>query len=271
MNPGAPNAVKCFLCDRDDPVPRFRLGQQELVQCRSCGLVYADSVPSAAIYETDDYFVKRNEYVQRWDEFCAIFGAILDKVRRYKDKGILLDVGTSVGALLHVARERGYVTCGVEVSEWASAYARDERKLDVVTGTLEDAAFPDLHFDVVVINHVLEHVPDPLSLLREARRILKDDGVVVVGVPNFGSIMAAVLRERWPSLCPGEHLWHFAPSTLRRALGRAGFRVVHFEARDNHAASGWRPTVWARRVINLVSALTNRSEAMLVIAMKQVH
>lgn len=245
-------------------------GVHVLERCSGCGLVYvANFSPDSISYRSDEYFVRKNEYVQHWEEFCVLFRRLLEKIERYKPHGDLLDVGAGVGILLHVARQRGFITHGVEVSEWASAYARDERKLDVVTGTLEDAAYPDTQFDVVVINHVLEHVPDPLEMLRNARRILKDDGVIVVGVPNIGSIMAGVLRERWPSLRPEEHIWHFNPFTLRRLIWKAGLREVHFEARDNYTACGWRPKAVARRVINGASVLTNRSEAMLIITMKQ--
>jgi len=245
-------------------------GVHVLERCSGCGLVYgANFSPDSVSYRGDEYFVRKNEYVQHWEEFCVLFGHLLEKIERFKPRGVLLDVGAGVGILLHVARQRGFITHGVEVSEWASAYARNERKLDVVAGTLEDAAFPDSQFDVIVINHVLEHVPDPLEVLRTARRILKDDGVIVVGVPNIGSIMAGVLRERWPSLRPEEHIWHFNPSTLRRLIRNADLREVHFEARDNYAACGWGPKAFARRLINIASVLTNRSEAMLIITMKQ--
>ncbi len=262
--------MKCFLCAASNALPYMTAGVHVLERCSGCGLVYvANYSPDGVSYRGDEYFVRKNEYVQRWEEFCVLFRRILDKIERFKPRGVLLDVGAGVGILLHVARQRGFVAHGVEVSEWASAYARNERKLDVVAGTLEDAAFPDSQFDVIVINHVLEHVPDPLELLRNARRILKDDGVIVVGVPNIGSIMAGVLRERWPSLRPEEHIWHFNPFTLRRLIRKAGLREVHFEARDNHVACGWGPKAVARRLINIASVLTNRSEAMLMITMKQ--
>lgn len=263
--------MKCFLCAESNALPYMTAGVHVLERCSGCGLVYvANFSPDGVSYRGDDYFVRKNEYVRHWEEFCVHFERLLDKIERFKPQGVLLDVGAGVGILLHVAGRRGFITRGVEVSEWASAYARDERKLDVVAGTLEEAAFPDSHFDVIVINHVLEHVPDPLSLLREARRILKDDGVIVAGVPNIGSIMAGILRERWPSLRPEEHIWHFSPITLRRLIRKAGFREVHFEARDNHVASGWGPKAVARRVINGASVLADRSEAMLIIAKKKL-
>jgi 2-polyprenyl-3-methyl-5-hydroxy-6-metoxy-1,4-benzoquinol methylase len=220
-------------------------------------------------YKGDEYFVHKNEYVQRWDEFCSMFEHLVAKVMRFKRNGKFLDVGAGVGTLMHVAKKHEFATYGVEVSEWASAYARDEHGLNMVTGTLEDASYPDAFFDVIVINHVLEHVTAPIKLLGEAHRILKDDGMLVVGVPNIGSIMARIMRERWLSLRPEEHIWHFTPNTLRRLLDRAAFHEICFEARDNYSVQGWNPKEIAQRIINFVSVLTDRSEAMLLFAQKQ--
>ena len=258
------------MCDNPDTSPYFTAGSHVFEQCAHCGLVFVANFTQEGIsYKGDEYFVHKNEYVQRWDEFCSLFEHLVAKIMRFKRNGNFLDVGAGVGTLMHVAKKHGFATYGVEVSEWASAYARNERGLNMVTGTLEGAAYPDAFFDVIVINHVLEHVTAPIRLLGEAHRILKDDGVLVVGVPNIGSIMARIMRERWLSLRPEEHIWHFTPNTLRRLMDMAEFHEIWFEARDNYSVQGWSPKDIAQRIINCVSVITNRSEAMLVIAGKK--
>ncbi len=264
------NTTKCCICDCAEVAPRFTLGTHAFVQCNHCKLVYiANFTFDDSTYKSDYYFVLKHEYVKRWDEFCSLFEHLVARIMRFKQEGIFLDIGAGVGTLVQVAGDHGFRAHGVEVSEWASAYARDERGLNVVTGTIEDAAFPDAYFDVIVVNHVLEHVTDPAKLLGEANRILKDNGVIIVGVPNIGSIMSRLLRERWPSLRPEEHIWHFTPRTLRRLMNKTGFQEIWFEARDNYSAQGWGPRSIARRIINRVSVLTDRSEAMLLFAQKQ--
>jgi len=233
-------------------------------------MVYiANFALNESTYKSDYYFVQKHEYVKRWNEFCSLFEHLVAKVMRFKRNGNFLDIGAGVGTLMHVAKKHGFTTYGVEVSEWASAYARDERGLNMITGTLENAAYPDSFFDVIVINHVLEHVVAPIKLLSEAHRILKNDGVLVVGVPNIGSIMARLMQERWLSLQPEEHIWHFTPNTLRRLVDRAEFHEIWFESRDNYSVLGWSPKKIAQRIINYVSVITNRSEAMLIIAGKK--
>jgi 2-polyprenyl-3-methyl-5-hydroxy-6-metoxy-1,4-benzoquinol methylase len=262
--------MKCFICDNSTSSPYFTAGKHVFEQCTRCGLVFVANFTEEDIsYKGNQYFVERNAYVQRWDEFCAMFEQLLFKIMHYKRQGNFLDIGAGVGALLHVAGKHGFITYGVEVSEWASSYARDERRLNVRTGLLQSAVYPASHFDVIVINHVLEHVPAPLELLEEVHRILKGDGLLVIGVPNIGSIMSRILRERWPSLRPEEHRWHFTPTTLRRLMARAGFQEVWFEARDNYSVQGWSLKETIRRIINRVSVVTNRSEAMLLFAVKK--
>lgn len=80
--------------------------------------------------------------------------------------------------------------------------------------------------------------------------------------------MARLIRARWASYRPGEHIWHFTPSTLCRLVESEGFRVVDCEAKENNPVRSWSLKDDVRRLINAVSRLANRSEAMLLLARK---
>jgi SAM-dependent methyltransferase len=155
-----------------------------------------------------------------------MFGRLMDGVRQYQPSGgRLLDVGCGVGQLLAVAQARGYTVSGCDISPWATEYARNQG-FDVRTGALDQLHYADGSFDIVVASHTLEHVPKPLPFLGEIRRILAPGGLLVIAVPNFGSLMAQALRTRWAGLLPDQHLWHFTPSTLSGLLTRGGFRTL---------------------------------------------
>lgn len=262
--------MTCALCGGESASSFLDAGSSHMVKCCGCGLVYvANFQDGATSYEGEDYFTVKNRYAQRWDEFCTIFDGLVEKITRINGGGgRLLDVGAGVGALMWVAKRKGFDVRGVEVSQWAAAFAREEKGLDVAAGSLEDAGFAASSFEVAVINHVLEHVPDPQKVLEEVRRVLSADGMLVVGVPNIASFMARLRGKKWSSLRPEEHRWHFSPDTLRRLVRQAGFDEVHFEARENHPVAGWGPAHLARRVINGAATLTGRSEAMLIFARK---
>lgn len=173
----------------------------------------------------ETYYTERTPYLQGSTAFLKMFGHLCDNMQRYKTNGQLLDVGCGVGQLLQVAKSRGYGVQGCDISPWASQYAR-EQGYAVRTGALDALAYPEQAFDIVTASHTLEHVPSPVSFLQEIHRILKNDGLLVIAVPNIASVMAGVMGARWAGLKPEQHLWHFTPDTLRALLGRAGFRAL---------------------------------------------
>jgi len=248
----------------------FSAESKFVCKCPSCCQVYVvgiDEIDTHAKYDGSEYFTQRNKYLEKQEELTANFQKIMDKICLYKSGGTLLDVGCSVGILLETARRRNFEVKGVELSRWASEFAR-QRGFDVVTGGLAEAAYSDSSFDVVIMNHVLEHIPDPVAIMHEVKRILKNDGLFVVGVPNFGSPMAKLMKERWFSLLPDQHIWQFTHSSLDNLLRSTGFAVFFFEARENHQIVGWRPIKVLQRLVNLYAVRTNNAEAMLVLARK---
>lgn len=258
----------CGLCGGSTADPFLDTGGCRLVKCVNCGLIYTRNSDRAKIAYQEDYFQGKNRYVERWDEFCSMFDGLLAKVQDFKQRGVLLDIGAGIGALLAMAKKRGFEAIGVEPSAWASAFARNEKGLNVLAGTLVDAGFESETFDLAVLNHVLEHADAPLALLAETRRVLRKDGLLVVGAPNIGSIMAGIQGLTWRSLRPEEHIWHFTRETMSAMLAKAGFEVVFFEARENYPVAGWGLRALAKRLINQVSVLSDRSEAMIFFARK---
>lgn len=133
--------------------------------------------------------------------------------------------------MLSVARDRGWEVAGAEpVDESESArYARARSGLDVRTAMLEDAGFPERHYDVVSAFHVLEHMTEGVEFLRHISRWSKPGGDVVVEVPNWRSVHRSAHGPSWPSLRPLEHVAHYTPATLKATLLRSGLEPVLVE------------------------------------------
>jgi 2-polyprenyl-3-methyl-5-hydroxy-6-metoxy-1,4-benzoquinol methylase len=138
--------------------------------------------------------------------------------------GTALDCGCGQGLLLHGLRERGWNVVGTELTDEAARFARSVLSLNVLVGDLSDLQLKDGAYDVIILRHVLEHVDDPAGVLREARRRLRNGGLVLVAVPNFGSVEAGVWKRHWFHLDVPRHVTHFTPTTLRRLLEEAQFR-----------------------------------------------
>jgi SAM-dependent methyltransferase len=271
--------VDCPLCDIDraEAVTEVqdRLlgveGQFALVKCPECGLLYLNPQPTmdeiARYYPAEyDSFVYPNQGHMSWLRRASIDYGLRKRrraVTRYKKAGRLLEVGCATGIFLNAMRETGpWDVYGVDISEPAIRYARDVFGLNVFRGQLEEARFPDNHFDVVVLWDVLEHLPNPKSALLEIRRVLADDGWLVFRVPNLDSLDAKLFGPYWAGLDAPRHFTVFSEATLRRLLDVTGFTLartacisgtyptfvlsMRFWARDHLSPLA---QVWLRRVL----------------------
>ena len=104
--------------------------------------------------------------------------------------------------------------------------AREELGLEVIQGILETAGLPDASFDVVLLNHVIEHLDDPLQTLTEVNRILKPDGHFVIETPRYDTLMFKLLGRRERSVSCGGHIYFFTTNTLKNLYEAAGFKTV---------------------------------------------
>jgi SAM-dependent methyltransferase len=147
----------------------------------------------------------------------------------------LLDVGCGSGVLLARMQSFGWQAEGVELDPDGVNAAR-ARGVLVRQGTLEQQAFPENHFDAVHSAHVIEHVYDPVSLLRECHRILKPGGTLVILTPNVESWGHKQFGSAWLNLDPPRHLVLFSAATLRRAAEQAGLTVQRL---DSTVRSAW--------------------------------
>lgn len=139
----------------------------------------------------------------------------------------LLDIGCGDGLLLDHLRKLGWSVEGVEPDGRAAATAR-RRGLSVTTATVEAARFPAGHFSAVIMSHVVEHLSDPEATLREVRRVLAPNGVLVVITPNADSILHRWFGRNWLLLDPPRHLVLQCPTSMAQLLARAGFSAdVH--------------------------------------------
>jgi len=136
----------------------------------------------------------------------------------------ILDLGCATGSLLYLLRERGWETTGVEICGSQAEYGRKARKLNISELPLEDNNFPSSYFNVVLASHVIEHLNDPASFVREVHRILIPGGNFFVTTPNIAGFQARLFGNRWRSAI-FDHLYLFSIKTLKRLLEDAGFII----------------------------------------------
>ncbi len=139
-----------------------------------------------------------------------------------QEQGRLLDVGCGNGQTLARMADLGWHAEGLDTDPIAVRVAR-AKGLEVREGTLQSQQFASGSFDAVLMSHVIEHVHDPLSLMKECHRVLKAGGQLVVVTRNIRSWGHRVYRSNWRGLEPPRHLQIFARSSLSAISTLAGF------------------------------------------------
>jgi 2-polyprenyl-3-methyl-5-hydroxy-6-metoxy-1,4-benzoquinol methylase len=211
-----------------------------IVQCRQCGLVYADPRQNGDdIVETYEA-VEDPLYVEEREGRILTFEHHLKPLGRHTgppNGRSLLDVGCYIGVFVEIANNHGWDAWGVEPSRWAVNEAR-KQGLHVVQGTLETADLPEAYFDVVTMWDVIEHLTDPMRALQHAHRLLKPGGLAVLHTIDIDSLFAQLMGARWPWLME-MHMYYFSRRTLRAMLERCGFRVVSDRPQGRYLRLGY--------------------------------
>ncbi len=162
-------------------------------------------------------------------------------------RGRLLDVGSGDGELIARMRSLGWDVRGLEPDPEAARVAREVRGLEVTVGALETADLPEAGWDAVTANHVLEHVLDPVAMLRQCARALRPGGTVVVTTPNAVGLGQRRFGPAWLHWDPPRHIHCFGPRSLRGCAERAGLRVERLLTAANLARSTWKAGRQLRR------------------------
>jgi SAM-dependent methyltransferase len=231
--------VTCNLCGASDARVLFGKHETDFLRCRRCGLEWVHPLPDMdkmrEIYSSPRYYNTDNisqygysEYVRNKHLTVNLFNRRLDEILLFTEghTGRLLDAGCATGVLLELARLRGWHVQGVDVSAYATQIARDYYTLDVFTGELAEAAYPQDSFDVVVMDDLIEHVADPSAVVREGHRILKSGGLLTLNTPNRAGIWHRLMGRRWFHYKQMEHTYFFSPAVMRDLLSRHGFEVL---------------------------------------------
>ena len=216
------------------PVDAQRAANDELRmrRCPSCHTVCALPFPSAAelaAYYNSDYSVIDAGLTPRRR---ANWTPLLETAERLAGGRNGLEIGSSTGAFLRLAGERGWSMTGVELDDRArTQHARTSPDIPV-SSTLEAARAAGLpRVDAVWILHTVEHLSDPCAALREAIDALAPGGVLIATTPNGASLECRLLGPLWEWWTPPAHLALFSPRGARLLFERAGLEIVSIETR----------------------------------------
>lgn len=225
----------CVLCGTElrvaieaPPTTYAAPGAYGVAECPACGLGHTSPAPSEAALRdlyAQDYGYGAHDLIapeKRWRS-----AQILSRVVGASDHSIL-DIGCMQGFLLDAAKARGIARRqGIELSPGPAEEAR-RKGHDVFGGTVEEFArdrgdAPG--FDVIVAQHVLEHVVDLASFVATTRQLLAPGGKLCLCVPNFSSKLRRALPRSWSWYQVPAHVYHFTLPSLARLLEKVGLHI----------------------------------------------
>lgn len=213
---------KCLICGSENIAMFTKVKEYVIKKCSNCGFGFTENTKlQDVLYHRDD------EYIQEEELFKNIFQKRVDIITKLAKPGKVLEVGCSTGLLLSLLKSKGWDVMGVEPSKKAAEVAKG-RGINTIVGIFENVKFTE-KFDLIIFNHVLEHVENPELILEKCYKILSPKGVVLISLPNFDSLSAKIQQENWPLLLPNEHLWHFTPKALKMLLKNLNFGIIYEE------------------------------------------
>ncbi|MFH1888990.1 MAG: class I SAM-dependent methyltransferase [Candidatus Omnitrophota bacterium] len=228
---------RCGICSALTDRVAFSFKEpHKMYKCGGCGVIFLEPVPDSRTIEefySEEYFRNHNiQYLKGLDDAAVesrirlAEESVRYEIHPFKKGGKLLEVGCASGFFLKAAERLGWEVTGIEVSEFASSFASKRLGLKVMNSRLEDAKLPKGYFDAIVMFMVLEHLPDPVRILKTAKESLKPDGIMIIKIPNYRCVESRIFGARWHQLSFPYHLYIFSPVSVRHLADNHGFKVA---------------------------------------------
>lgn len=219
-------------------------------RCQSCESAYFWPVPEPEdIARCYPHAYFQDFFKQYWKDFYK-GQRIGEKLLEWRAKGRFLDVGCALGTLLAgVRKASGWEVAGMEYMPAAARVGRELHGIEIASGGLVDASWPDGYFDVIHANNVMEHESRPLEALQTAHRLLKTGGRLQLVLPNgrmdiFPNVKLYQKLKRPVVTRHSGHLFFYSRKGLETLLQRAGFKLLKLETfhfKTALKARGWMP------------------------------
>jgi 2-polyprenyl-3-methyl-5-hydroxy-6-metoxy-1,4-benzoquinol methylase len=225
----------CLLCNSDTIrlwfVRRATDRDYTIVRCDSCRSAYVWPRPRDStvreLYADTGYNPTHNNRGLYWPSAQRDAERLFKSFGQFISGQVFLDIGAGAGITSAEATRRGFTVRACEPSPQCRKEFADRNGFEPESDFF-DSKFAERNrnqVDVVLLSHVLEHVPGPDQLMEDAAKVLRPEGKMIIAVPLFGSVLTAVMGKRDFFITPPEHLTYFSYAGLGRLLARHGFAV----------------------------------------------
>ncbi|HEX7501909.1 MAG TPA: class I SAM-dependent methyltransferase [Acidobacteriota bacterium] len=222
--PGETAAAQRYCCTSP-----FLANHGDIVQCNHCRMLFSNPQPAPSEIYRRYREVVDPLYLEESAAREKTFARQLRSLRRFAaPPGKLLDVGCYTGVFMRLAAAAGWQVTGLELSAWAAAIARRAGCGEVVERELEKSGLEPESLDAVTLWDVVEHLGDPLAVLKQVHGLLRPGGIVALSTHLVDSAAARLSGRRYPFFMD-MHLVHFSRPTLKRLLRESGFAIIAWQ------------------------------------------
>lgn len=205
-----------------------------ILSCNSCSFKFTNPRPISM--EIGKYYASE-DYISHSNSKNGLFNSLYQKVRnitisqklklidKYVSRGTILDIGCGTGEFLNYCKENGWITTGIEPGDNARNYSINTYNLKVEKESAI-SEYPNDFYDVITMWHVLEHVHELNKRVADLFKIVKDNGIVIIAVPNYTSWDANYYSEFWAAYDLPRHLYHFSPESLNALFIKHNFNLI---------------------------------------------
>lgn len=239
--------VSCYICGASE-CTEFLIGEEDLtgkdgeflyVKCTNCDLVYQNprlTIEGIKPFYDSEYIAHRKK--KNWGVLTPLYEWAMNKHDRDKERLVkkychvgpetkLLDVGCAVGTfLLHMNKKTGCKISGVDFKEGLEY--PDFDKIDFHEGLFYEQNIPENSMDVITMWHFFEHDYDPNASIEMSKRILKEDGKLIIEVPRLDSFTFKLFGKKWPGVQAPQHTALYSKKTLLKMMEKHGLKVESY-------------------------------------------
>ena len=226
--------IKCPFCLSSSIEMKNRNIESNLYKCRKCNTLFRKYFLPPFTDYSSKYFVEdyKNQYGKTYEEDSENLRALarrrLEKIKKIKPSGKILDIGSAMGFFLKEASENGYETEGIEISKYASDYCINTLNLNVHNCSLLDFEYKEKEYDIITAWYVIEHIYNFENILDKILYSLKDDGILAFATPNGHGISGRFNKDYF-SIVPSDHAFESNPKSLDIFLSKYSLKRIDLE------------------------------------------
>lgn len=194
--------------------------------CESCHHIFASNYPKKLgdVLSCDSHSV----FIEPRVQFIPNLNNIIHELKKIANGNHYLEIGVGAGEMIAVAKEHGFDVEGLDIRP---NYAKQVSNIiDSPVHSVDFSKFKSgKQYDVIVMGDVIEHVTDPIAMLKKASDLLTDDGVMWISTPNFDSAFSLIRKEKDPMWSVCQHINYFSKVSLENLMKELGFEAIDYK------------------------------------------